>query len=148
MARYHKMPIDQDWNNVWPTASMFKQCTVPFAVRQGYVKNSSENDGLPPEKYGNTELMKIPNFLHLTPPQIKKHCQALKSKKWQSFKRLFTKLTNKLFCNKRVLHRISQRTQVWQRPSVLFARGALSNLLSGRDHHVDVHLRWTEHSWR
>lgn len=78
MARYHKMPIDQDWNNVWPTASMFKQCTVPFAVRQGYVRNSSENDGLPPEKYANTELMKIPNFLHLTPPQIKKHCQALK----------------------------------------------------------------------
>ena len=31
-------------------------------------------------KYGNTELIKIPNFLHLTPPHIKKHCQAIKSK--------------------------------------------------------------------
>ena len=79
MARYHKMSVDQTWNNVWPTASMFKQSAIPFAVRQGFVKNSSENDGLPPEKYGNTELMKIPNFLHLTPPQIKIHCEAIKS---------------------------------------------------------------------
>lgn len=86
MARYHKMSVDQDWNSVWPTSSMFKQCTVPFAVRQGYVKNSVENDGLPPEKYGNTELMKIPNFLHLTPPQIKKHCEAIKS---NSVRKLF-----------------------------------------------------------
>lgn len=78
MARYHKMSVDQTWNNVWPTASMFKQSAIPFAVRQGFVKNSSENDGLPPEKYGNTELMKIPNFLHLTPPQIKIHCEAIK----------------------------------------------------------------------
>lgn len=73
------MSVDQDWNNVWPTSSMFKQSVVPLPVRQGYVKNASENDGLPPEKYGNTELIKIPNFLHLTPPQIKKQCAAIKS---------------------------------------------------------------------
>ena len=31
-----------------------------------------------PSKYANAELMKIPNFLHLTPPVIKKHCAALR----------------------------------------------------------------------
>jgi small subunit ribosomal protein S35 len=31
-----------------------------------------------PGKYANIELMKIPNFLHLTPPVIKRQCQLLK----------------------------------------------------------------------
>lgn len=73
------MPIDQDWTNLWPTSAMFNQATVPLPVRQGFVRNNSENNGLPPEKYANTELMKIPNFLHLTPPHIKKQCAAIKS---------------------------------------------------------------------
>lgn len=73
------MPTDQEWTNVWPTYSMFKQSAVPLPVRQGYVKNLSENEGLQPEKYGNVELIKIPNFLHLTPPHIKKQCDAIKS---------------------------------------------------------------------
>jgi small subunit ribosomal protein S35 len=33
----------------------------------------------PPGKFANAELMKIPNFLHLTPPTIERQCQALKS---------------------------------------------------------------------
>lgn len=74
------MSIDQDWTNVWPTDAIFRQSVVPLPVRQGAVKNESENQGLPPEKYGNVELMKIPNFLHLTPPHIKKQCAAIKSK--------------------------------------------------------------------
>jgi len=41
----------------------------------------SENEGIPPEKYANAELMKIPNFLHLTPAHVKKHCEAIKRKK-------------------------------------------------------------------
>lgn len=40
----------------------------------------SDNDGIPPSKYANAELMKIPNFLHLTPNHVKKHCEALKRK--------------------------------------------------------------------
>lgn len=40
----------------------------------------NENEGIPPGRYANAELMKIPNFLHLTPAHIKKHCEALKSK--------------------------------------------------------------------
>lgn len=43
-----------------------------------FFQNDSENDGYIPDKYGNLELMKIPNFLHLTPPHIKKQCAALK----------------------------------------------------------------------
>lgn len=39
-----------------------------------------ENDGIPPGKYANAELMKIPNFLHLTPSHVTKHCAALKRK--------------------------------------------------------------------
>ena len=74
------MPVDQDWTNVWPTNSTFKHSAFPVPVRQGIVKNSLENAGLPPEKYANAELMKIQNFLHLTPLHVKKHCDAIKSK--------------------------------------------------------------------
>ena len=35
--------------------------------------------GLPPQGYANTELVKIPNFLHLTPRHIKQQCAAIKS---------------------------------------------------------------------
>ncbi|XP_070190189.1 small ribosomal subunit protein mS35-like isoform X3 [Littorina saxatilis] len=72
------MPIDQDWTNVWPAASTFKWSVVPFPVRQGYVETATENDGVIPPKYANAELMKIPNFLHLSPAHVKKHCAALK----------------------------------------------------------------------
>lgn len=75
--RFKSMPIDQDWTNVWPSAHTFKWSAVPFPVRQGYVERS-ENEGIPPQKYANAELMKIPNFLHLTPAHVKKHCEALK----------------------------------------------------------------------
>ncbi|GFS17366.1 28S ribosomal protein S35, mitochondrial [Elysia marginata] len=82
--RYRSMPTDQDWTDVWPTASTFKWSAVPFPVRQGFVENSSENEGVIPSKYANLELMKGPNFLHLTPAHVKKHCKAIKhlSTKW------------------------------------------------------------------
>lgn len=73
------MSTDQDWTNVWPTATTFKQSVVPLPITQGYVASEKENKGLPVEKYANAELMKIPNFFHLTPNHIKKHCAALKS---------------------------------------------------------------------
>ncbi|KAJ8970214.1 hypothetical protein NQ314_001361 [Rhamnusium bicolor] len=71
--RTDQMPVDQDWGSVWPGPRSFHPATVPLPVRQGYVKK-----GAPPDKYGNAELMKIPNFLHLTPPVIKRQCEALK----------------------------------------------------------------------
>ena len=67
------MAENQDWGNVWPGPRSFHPATVPLPVRQGYVEK-----GVSPGKFGNAELMKIPNFLHLTPPVIKRQCEALK----------------------------------------------------------------------
>jgi small subunit ribosomal protein S35 len=44
-------------------------------LHQGWVKPGKTAPG----KFANAELMKIPNFLHLTPPAIKRQCEALKS---------------------------------------------------------------------
>jgi small subunit ribosomal protein S35 len=33
---------------------------------------------MPPRAANNAELIKIPNFFHLTPSHIEKHCKALK----------------------------------------------------------------------
>ncbi|XP_025099402.1 28S ribosomal protein S35, mitochondrial-like [Pomacea canaliculata] len=76
--RFQQMPTDQDWTNVWPAATTFKWSVVPLPVRQGLVQTITENDGVTPSKYANAELMKIPNFLHLTPAHVKKHCTALR----------------------------------------------------------------------
>ncbi|KAL1130954.1 hypothetical protein AAG570_012195, partial [Ranatra chinensis] len=68
-----KMSFDQDWTSAWPGQRTFHPASVPLPVRQGISKL-----GTSPGKFGNAELMKIPNFLHLTPPAVKKHCVALK----------------------------------------------------------------------
>ncbi|XP_046326289.2 28S ribosomal protein S35, mitochondrial-like [Haliotis rufescens] len=75
--RYLQMKQDQDWTSVWPTAASFKWSVVPLPLRQGFAEKETENKGVSPGKYGNVELMKPPNFLHLTPAHIKKHCQAI-----------------------------------------------------------------------
>ncbi|EZA60475.1 hypothetical protein DMN91_010933 [Ooceraea biroi] len=72
--RTTEMPVDQDWPSVWPGARTFHPASVPLPVRQGYPKPNEA----PLSKYANAELMKIPNFLHLTPPAIRRHCEALK----------------------------------------------------------------------
>ncbi|XP_027215790.2 small ribosomal subunit protein mS35 [Penaeus vannamei] len=72
--RYKRQATDQDWGNVWPAPRSFHPATVPLAVRQGYPAKGQA----PPDKWGNAELMKIPNFLHLTPPVIERQCEALK----------------------------------------------------------------------
>ncbi|KAI0980986.1 hypothetical protein GJ496_007158 [Pomphorhynchus laevis] len=84
LPRYKSMPIDQDWTNIWPTQSVFKYSAVPLPLRQGLVTCMLENDGIVPGKYANAELMKIPNFLHLTPNHVQKHCEAIKRKFWLS----------------------------------------------------------------
>ncbi|RZF47104.1 hypothetical protein LSTR_LSTR005182 [Laodelphax striatellus] len=71
--RTQKMAEDQVWSDVWPGPRTFHPAVVPLPVRQGRNRH-----GPSPDKFGNAELMKIPNFLHLTPPAIKKHCDALK----------------------------------------------------------------------
>ena len=69
------MKPDQDWPSVWPGPKTFHPASVPLPVRQGYAKLK---DQVIPGKVANIELMKVPNFLHLTPPAIQKQCQALK----------------------------------------------------------------------
>lgn len=69
------MPINQDWGSVWPGPRSFHPATVPLPVRQGWVPL---NKRATPGKFANAELMKIPNFLHLSPPVIARQCEALK----------------------------------------------------------------------
>ncbi|XP_072750893.1 small ribosomal subunit protein mS35 isoform X1 [Anoplolepis gracilipes] len=89
--RITDMPTDQNWPSVWPSARTFHPSTVPLPLRQGY-----NEKGAPPSKYANAELMKIPNFLHLTPPAIQRHCEALKQfcTKWPN------NLENEVKCRK------------------------------------------------
>lgn len=68
------MPVDQDWSAVWPGPRSFHPASVPLPLHQGFVPKNTAAPG----KFANAELMKIPNFLHLTPPTIKKQCEALK----------------------------------------------------------------------
>ncbi|XP_004526961.1 28S ribosomal protein S35, mitochondrial [Ceratitis capitata] len=72
--RHQKMATDQDWSAVWPGPRTFQPSVVPLPLRQGY----TEKGAPPPSKFANAELMKIPNFLHLTPPAIRQQCEALK----------------------------------------------------------------------
>ena len=74
--RFLRMSTTQDWKSVWPTAKMFNPAVVPLPVHMGYVERRDRN--ALPDKWANAELMKIPNFLHLTPPAIKAHCRAIK----------------------------------------------------------------------
>ncbi|CAG9577595.1 unnamed protein product [Danaus chrysippus] len=72
--RSEKMKTDQNWGNVWPGPRSFHPSSVPLPMRQGYVPKGQA----PPGKKANAELMKVPNFLHLTPPVIKMQCEAIK----------------------------------------------------------------------
>jgi small subunit ribosomal protein S35 len=71
------MPFDQDWPTVWPTTRSFHPATVPLPLHMGHVKQPHIAS---PGKFANAELMKIINFLHLTPPAIKRQCESIKSK--------------------------------------------------------------------
>ena len=69
------MKPDQDWTSVWPATRTFHPAVVPLPIRQGMRVTP---DSPTPSKWANAELMKVPNFLHLTPPTIKKHCDELR----------------------------------------------------------------------
>lgn len=76
--RANQMDPEQDWTNVWPTAASFRHSATPLPVRMGVSRNMGENKGVPMHKSVNVELLKIPNFLHLTPAHIEKHVDAIK----------------------------------------------------------------------
>ena len=69
------MKPTQDWGSVWPSHRTFQPSAVPLPIRQGVIQQKGQ---ITPAKYANPELMKIPNFLHITPPMIKRHCNKLK----------------------------------------------------------------------
>lgn len=73
-AREESMNENQDWPSVWSTAKTFSPSGVPLPMRQSY----EEKQDPPRFKYANTELIKIANFLHLTPGAIERHCRAIK----------------------------------------------------------------------
>lgn len=75
VRREEHMKDDQDWPSVWPVPKTFSPSAVPLPLRQSY---EEKNYNPPRGKYANTELLKIPNFLHLTPLAIERHCEALK----------------------------------------------------------------------
>ena len=74
--RSKRMSTDQHWPSVWPAARTFHPAIVPLPLHMGYIEKPERYS--PPSKYANAELMKIPNFLHLSPPAVKAHCQAIK----------------------------------------------------------------------
>lgn len=54
-----KMAVDQDWSSVYPAATTFRPDSVPLPVRMGYPVKG----GVPPEKKGNLELIKVRPYL-------------------------------------------------------------------------------------
>ncbi|QQP52329.1 ACYPI006842 protein [Caligus rogercresseyi] len=63
-----------EWSSVWPAPKTFHPHVVPLPIRQGFV---GPKEAIP-DKIANVELMKIPNFLHATPPAIRLHCASIK----------------------------------------------------------------------
>lgn len=76
--RAEKMDPDQDWTNVWSTGATFRHSATPFPVRMGVVRSRIENDNVVPDKSINVELLKVSNFLHLTPHHVENHCEVMK----------------------------------------------------------------------
>lgn len=70
-------PNSTDWASVYDAAASYNPSVIPLPIRMGRPRPNKLGD-IPPNHQGNIELLKIPNFFHLTPPAIKKHCEALK----------------------------------------------------------------------
>lgn len=68
-----------DWPSVYSGAKSYHPSVVPIFFRMGRLKHNKPGFALPLRALGNLELMKIPNFFHLSPPAIERHCQALQS---------------------------------------------------------------------
>ncbi|UMM38183.1 hypothetical protein L5515_009704 [Caenorhabditis briggsae] len=69
-------PEKHTWSDIWPAARTFASSVVPLPVRMGSRPNVEKR--APFKKEGNLELVKIPNFLHLTPVAVQQHCEAIK----------------------------------------------------------------------
>uniref|UniRef100_A0A914BZR5 Ribosomal protein S24/S35 mitochondrial conserved domain-containing protein n=1 Tax=Acrobeloides nanus TaxID=290746 RepID=A0A914BZR5_9BILA len=76
LLRRYRITPEMDWPSHWPTAKTYNAQVCPLPIRREYQKHP----GLvtPRDGFNNTEMLKIPNFLHLTPTAIKRHCEAIK----------------------------------------------------------------------
>lgn len=72
-----ELPTDVDWPSIWPTAQTFDPNRVPLPVYQGAHKARGKFHTRM-NRWQNSELIKIPNFLHLTPAAIKRQTDAIK----------------------------------------------------------------------
>eukprot|EP00795_Rhopilema_esculentum_P005143 gene5143-269_t len=72
------VPEKADWPSIFAVAQSFNPAIVPLPIRMGRARPNRIGD-IPPVAQGNIELLKIPNFFHLTPPAIQRHCEALKT---------------------------------------------------------------------
>ncbi|OAF70256.1 28S ribosomal protein S35, mitochondrial [Intoshia linei] len=75
--RHEKMePTSTEWENIWTHPQPFNHHIVPLPIYQGFIKNTKLN--IPPNKYANAEILKVQNFLHLTPRHVDSQCKLLK----------------------------------------------------------------------
>jgi len=63
-----------NFSDHYPSPQPFDAYKTPFPVRMGKQLNMC----VQPDKFANTELLKVNNMLHAAPPTIKKQCSALK----------------------------------------------------------------------
>eukprot|EP00794_Sanderia_malayensis_P012771 gene12771-14082_t len=78
LTRAEKLdPALADWPSIAAVAQSFNPAVIPLPIRMGRPRPNKVGD-VPPIAQGNIELLKIPNFFHLTPPAIERHCAALK----------------------------------------------------------------------
>lgn len=70
-------PTDTNWPDSWPTAQTFDPNRVPLPLYQGAPK-VQKTFKTRMARWQNTELIKIPNFLHLTPEAIKRQTDAIR----------------------------------------------------------------------
>lgn len=68
-----------DWPSIFSGAKSYHPSVVPIFFRMGRLKQNKPGFALPVRALGNLQLMKIPNFFHLSSPAIERHCQALES---------------------------------------------------------------------
>ena len=71
------LPANIDWPSLWPTAQTFDPNRVPLPIYQGapFVQKTWRTRM---DRWQNSELIKIPNFLHLTPEAIKRQTDAIR----------------------------------------------------------------------
>jgi len=77
LSRGEMLSMETDWSSVFDAAKPYNRNVIPLPIRMGRPRHSRLGD-VPTIDKGNIELLKVPNFFHLTPPAIEKHCMALK----------------------------------------------------------------------